>query len=139
MKYIIYLLILTEEGPLLAGGKLFPLPRVESDRQLVPAAAGRSSAPAAEAQWRAVSPLPRPRALVIAAAHPVAPRHRQQGQEEAAGPLVGDGGQVSPDSGILLAPTVQYSTVQYSTGDGGQVSPDSDLFLAPLSRLRPGQ
>ena len=106
------ILILTEEGPLLAGGKLLPLPRVESDRQLVAAAAGRSSAPAAEAQWRAVSPLPRPRALVIAAAHPVAPRHRQQGHQEAAGPLVGDGGQVSPDSGLLLA---------------------------PLSRLRPGQ
>ena len=58
--------ILTEEGPLLAGGKLLPLPRAESDRQLVAAAAGRSSAPAREAQWRAVSPLPRPRGLVSA-------------------------------------------------------------------------
>ena len=56
--------ILTEEGPLLAGGKMLPLPRVESDRQLVAAAARRSSAPVREAQWRPVCPLPRPRALV---------------------------------------------------------------------------
>ena len=32
------ILILTEEGPLLAGEKMLPLPRVESDRQLVAAA-----------------------------------------------------------------------------------------------------